>query len=126
MVRMKKEDRSTLNTHHLCWPRKKWDRGYAKLIRSHWYFNVQIPANTLHASIHKKMWGIPTPDGTAAKDAYEQIRMLEESNALHRDDSVELRLNLLIALFECIAQPTADAFKEQKCLINKFNEKAPH
>ena len=122
---MSKESRSTLNTHHLCWPRKKWDRGYAKLIRSHWYFNVQIPADTLHAKIHKKMWGIPTPNGVAAKAAYEQVKMLEKNNALHRDDSVELRLSLLIALFEYVAQPTADALKDQMCLVHRFSKKAP-
>jgi hypothetical protein len=71
------------------------------------------------------MWGIPTPNGMAAKDAYEQIKVLEKNGILHRSDDVELRLNLLIALFEYVAQPTANALKDQLCLVHRFNKKSP-
>lgn len=122
---MTEENKSTFNTHHLCWPRKKWNKGYAKLIRSHWYFNVQIPADTLHAEIHWEIGEIPVPSAAAAKAAYEQIKALEKNGALHENDSIELRLSLLMALFECIAKPTANALRDQLYLIRRSSKKAP-
>ena len=123
--RNKKEKNRAFNTHHLCWPRKRWDRGYARLLRYHWYFIVEIPADTLHREIHARIEGIPVPDGRAAKSAYEQVVLLDERGALHQGDTVENRLNLLAALFDCIEQPTADAFREQMFLVHRFNKKAP-
>ena len=110
---------SALNNHHLCWPRKRWDSGYARALRTHWYFNVMIPADTLHRDIHTEMSGIPVPDGHAAKIAYEQVVLLEERGALHPKASVETRLSLLIALFDGFVQPTADGFKKQLRIVRR-------
>ena len=71
-----------LDKHHLCFPRKSWSTGYAHAIRLHWYFVTEIPRETLHAQIHEAVTNIPVPSGQNAKDAYEQILMLEYYGAL--------------------------------------------
>lgn len=121
----KQRDRGVENTHHLCWPRKNWNGGYAHAIRQHWYFCVEIPAQTLHRVIHEEMSGIPVPDGAVARGAYEQVVLLEKQGALHPEASVETRLSLLIALFDCAAQPTADGFKEQLRIVRRFKKAPP-
>lgn len=122
----KARDRGAVNTHHLCWPRKAWNSGYAHALRQHWYFCVEIPANTLHRQIHEEIHGIPVPDGRAAKVAYEQVELLEKRGALHPEASIETRLSLLIAIFDCFEQPTADGFKHQLRIVRRFrNEKTP-
>ena len=43
--------------------------------------------------------------------------------AISDKDPFEKRLIVLIALFECVAQPTADALKKQLDLVREFNTK---
>lgn len=52
------------------------------------------------------------------------LEYLEKYGAIGPDDPIEKRLTVLIALFECIEQPTADALKEQLRLVHEF-KKAP-
>lgn len=108
------------DVHHLCWPKKKWCRGYLKALRDHWYLKVTIPKQTLHAKIHHLIKGIPLPSGWAAKEAYKQIVNLEHYSAIHNYDTVEKRLELLISLFSCCSQPTADALTEELNIVRKF------
>lgn len=116
----KQTTHKAFNTHHLCWPKAKWNSGYAKALRNHWYFCMLIPANTLHKYIHSEINEIPVPDGHAAKIAYEQVVLLEKQGALHTEASLETRLSLLIALFDCFVQPTADGFKKQLRIVRRF------
>ena len=60
----------------------------------------------------------------SAKQAYEQVLMLEGYGALHKSDSIEKRIQLLIALFECSDQPTTKALKRQLEVVYE-NKKAP-
>lgn len=113
------------NAHHLCWQRRHWSNGYAKALRNHWFFIVEIPAGTLHRTIHEKMNEIPVPNPAAAKEAYEQVMLLERAHALRQDADVETRLRLLIALFDCSSQHTADAFKKQLRIVHEFNKAPP-
>lgn len=115
-----------LDKHHLCFPRRGWNKGYAHALRHHWYFVTEIPRETLHARIHESVTNVPVPSGQSAKDAYEQVVMLESYGALHKEDPIEKRLGLLIALFDCCEPKTADAFKRQLETVRKFNKKAPH
>ena len=114
-----------MDNHHLCWPKHDWQKGYAKAIRTHWYFIMKIPRRTLHAKIHHEMMWIPPPKGQQAKAAYEQIIALESYGALRKDDPIEKRLQLLVALFDCAEQPTCDAFKRQLEIVRKFYS-GPH
>lgn len=108
------------DSHHLCFPKRQWDIGYAKTLRNHWYFVVSIPRKQLHRQIHHEILGVPLPRNHCAKEAYEQVEMLEKYGSLHPDDPVEKRLKLLIALFECVEPETAEAFKKQLALCREF------
>lgn len=114
-----------LDRHHLLFPRKGYSNGYTHALRQHWYFVIEIPRETLHAQIHEAVASIPVPSGLGAKNAYEQVVMLESYGCLHKDDPIEKRLKLLIALFECAEQKTADALKRQLEVARKFHKKAP-
>ena len=109
-----------LDAHHFCWPKNEWNHGYLKAIREHWYFKAIIPKYTLHPLIHKLITGSPTPDELEAKDALEQIMLLESYSAIHNYDPIEKRLELLINLFSCCSQPTADALTKELDIIRKF------
>ena len=107
--------------HHLCYPRKKWSRGYAHALRNYWYLRVEIPKDTLHAAIHHALAEVPIPRGLAAKEALEHLALLNSFGVLHKNDPIEKRLKLLIALFDCIAPATANAFRKQLKIVTKFN-----
>ena len=66
------------------------------------------------------MSGVPVPKDYSAKQALEQLLMLEKANAIHDDDPIEKRLNLLASLFDCIEQPTADGFRKQLELVRYY------
>lgn len=121
-VQRKHTPDKAFDRHHVCWPRRAWNTGYAKALRTHWYFLVKIPRKTLHAAIHHEMGQVPTPSGAAAKQALEQVLNLERYGALHRDDPLEKRLGLLASLFDCVDQPTADAFRQQLRIVRSFNK----
>lgn len=112
------------DTHHLCFTRHNWNKGYAKAIRNYWYFIVLIPKDTLHANIHHTIKNIPVPKDCSARAAYDTIRILERQGILGLKDSVEDRLQLLIKLFSETEPATADAFMVQMAIIRR-NKKAP-
>lgn len=105
--------------HHLCWIKKKWNKGYYNTLRNHWYFKVMIPKMTLHREIHALIPGIPLPDAMLAKQAVARLRLLEAEGRLHRSDSVEQRLRLLASFFP--DTPTGKAFEKQLSIVRNFN-----
>lgn len=111
------------NSHHLCWQRRCWNYGDVKALRSHPYCIVEIPACTLHREIHERINQIPPPSQEGARSALWQLRYLERYGGISESDSIEKRLIVLIALFECSEQPTADAFKKQLEVVREFNKK---
>lgn len=84
---------------------------------------IPLPKNTLHRFIHANLYAIPVPDNVSAKVAYEQLLTLDRFGVLHEDDPIQKRLQLLIALFDCVAQPTADGFRKQLDIINGYDKK---
>lgn len=113
------------DTHHLCFPRRDWDRGHARFVRQFPYCMVEIQRGTLHQIIHANIGCIPAPNEPAAKEAYYHLTALNSIGALHEDDPMEQRLSLLIAIFECMAQPTADGFKRQLEIIQRYKKEPP-
>lgn len=82
--------------HHLLWPRADWSKGtYACKLREHWYFQVFIPAETVHAVLHKEIMCIPVPKETEAKGLYFRVRELERQGKISKTDAISSRLNLL-------------------------------
>jgi hypothetical protein len=61
----------------------------------------------------------------AAKCAYEKLVLLDENGALHDDDPIEMRLSLLVALFDHSAPATADGFREQLSIVRRFYDEPP-
>lgn len=80
------------DTHHLCWPRKRWNKGWARLLRYHWYMRVEIPKNTLHRKIHNKISSIPLPDEKETQRAISHLDILRGTGAISDDDDIEKRL----------------------------------
>lgn len=112
------------DTHHLCYQKNKWTRGYLRELRDYWYCRILIPRNTLHRQIHLEVPDVPAPSPISAKSALEQLGYLEEYGSITEFDSIERRLELLASLFDCSDQPTADAFRAQLEIVRRFN-KAP-
>lgn len=84
-----------------------------------------IPRSTLHRQIHERIKNVPVPKTINAINALAQLRKLEEQGAISEQDSLLKRLKVLIALFDCIEQPTADALKAQLEVAREFYKKSP-
>lgn len=114
------------DTHHLCWPKYKWNRGtWAKKVRGLAYLHVRLPIDPTHSAIHAAIAEIPVPNEFTAKDVYHQLTSLLSKGALHDTDPPEMRLELLISLFDYEAQPTADALKKQLSVIRRYKKMPP-
>ena len=87
-----------------------------------WYNRVYIPRDTLHREIHAYIAWVPVPRAISLRSAMEQLRMLEKYGGIKDTDPIEKRLKVLIALFECSEDPTANALKEQLRIVERFNK----
>lgn len=114
------------DVHHLCYYKKDWRKSFgASKLREFWYCRMPIPKDTLHRRIHTLVPYVPVPKSVNALAALEQLRSLERYDAIHDTDPIERRLMLLIALFDCVEQPTADAFRAQLEIAREFYIKKP-
>lgn len=111
------------DTHHLLYQRRFWHGDALVALRDYWYCKAEIPKNTLHRRIHSIVQDVPAPKVTNAKSALEQLRTLERYEVIHEDDTIERKLEVLIALFDSVEQPTAEALRKQLDIVHKFYEK---
>ena len=109
--------------HHLLWTRKSWKGGAVGELRMHWYCRIAIPRDTLHKEIHHYIGSIPVSRYHSAKSVLEQLGYLEKYGGISEKDPIEKRLKVLIALFECIEDDTANALKVQLEIVNRFYDK---
>ena len=116
---------SYLDTHHLCFQKRRWKARFAVTLRDYWYCRIDIPKNTLHKAIHRRVDSVPVPRPVNAHDALLQLQKLSMYGAISESDPIEKRLEVLISLFDCVEQPTADAFREQLKVVHEFNKKSP-
>lgn len=114
------------DTHHILWPRHDWNKGWAKALRTHWYLRVDIPMRTLHRTIHHEMARVPVPRAINIKDAMYQLSQLEKHGAIHPYDTLEKRLYVLMALFDCCEPATHAALEQQYNIVRKFYKKTSH
>lgn len=117
--------KNPFDRHHIFFIRKEWSRGDLKRLRLHPYCVVTLRRDTLHRYIHMHLAYIPPPRSSTVKDVLSHLSYLEKYGSIRDDDSLEKRLTVLIALFDCVEQPTADALREQLALVHEFNKKAP-
>lgn len=110
------------DTHHLCYQKRNWQGPALVALRDFWYCKAEIPKNTLHRKIHSMVKDVPPPKAINAKSALEQLRTLERYGVIHEEDPIERKLQVLIVLFECVDQPTADAFKKQLDIVHEFKK----
>lgn len=110
------------NSHHLLWQRRQWAHGDIKALRTYHYCIVDIPANSLHRYIHENMRSVPIPSQESAKRVLGHLRYLEKYGGISERDPIEKRLKVLIALFDCSEQRTADSLKKQLKLVQEFEE----
>lgn len=120
-----KKNISAFDHHHLLWTRARWNGGALRELRLYWYCIILIPRDTLHRHIHANMCFIPVISQNSARYALNQLNMLDKAGALHEDDPIEKRLNLLAALFDYVEQETADALRKQLQIVCEF-KKAPN
>lgn len=108
------------NNHHLLWERARWVKHpWACSLRSHPACIVTMDAQQ-HARLHERISHIPVASEDACELAYNEVNKLWNDGVLTSDTSVDVRISLLICIFEYIAQPTADALKEQITLIREI------
>ena len=124
-TKARRHNYSVIDKHHLCWTERSWNRGPLRELRLHWYCIVRIKRDELHLYIHHNMNLIPPPSELHAKMALEQLAYLEDAGTISEFDSLERRLGILAALFDCCEQPTADAFRKQLDIVREYKTSPP-
>ena len=115
--------RRTLDNHHLLYQKRHWNKGWAQLLRNHWYMQKMIPMETLHREIHSKIHDIPTPNGKECRIAYEKLEELDAAGMLSDYDPIEKRLDILIDLWKEGCPATVAILEWQKQVVAKFYER---
>lgn len=108
--------------HHLLWYKREYSKGWAKRIRDHWYCRVDIPRDTLHREIHNQVVHIPVPKVLSIKDALYQLELLERFGGISKDDDIEKRLKVLMALFDCCEPATHRALEKQYQVVCEYQK----
>lgn len=108
------------DNHHICFPRTLWQKGVGIMLRQYWYCIVSIPRETLHQEIHHEVSDIPVPRNSSIMNVLEALNRLAEQGAIHKEDGIERRLQILIALFDCIEPKTTKALKKQLQVVERF------
>lgn len=104
---------TNLDTHHILWTRRAWNKGSARALRDFWYCQIKIPRKGLHRHIHEEVCKIPVPDACICEDCLKQLKLLEKAHAIHDYDPIEKRLQILICCLDTGDSPTAEAMKHQ-------------
>lgn len=119
----KRKPKTPYDRHHLFWMRNEWNKGELEKLRLYPYCIIEMDRDTIHRYLHNHLACIPTPKECSIERVLFQIKCLEYYGAIGPDDPIEKRLSVLIALFECSEQPTADALREQLRLVREFYKK---
>lgn len=106
--------------HHILYQKRHWNRGGLKILRDYDYCVMYIPRDTLHKQIHEWVFDVPAPAEHYAYEVIRQLQEMEQRGAISDKDPIEKRLKLLIALFDCIEQPTADALRKQLHIVYEY------
>ena len=77
----------------------------------------------MHRKIHENINQIPPPSQENAGSVLWHLRYLERFGGISDKDPIEKRLKVLIALFDCSEQDTADALRKQLNIVS--GQKSP-
>lgn len=110
---------TTNDRHHIFFQRRCYHGALASL-RSYAYCVVAIPKDSLHRQIHEALAAVPTPKLANAREALQELRTLYHFGGISDHDDIEKRLKVLIALFDYIEQPTADALRKQLSIVQEY------
>lgn len=105
--------------HHIFYQRKKWERGALHELRQFDYCRVTIDKN-LHELIHSRLETVPTPRPSTAVKVLAELQTLEGYDAIGERNTFAFRLNVLIALFDCIEPETTNALRQQLDIVCEF------
>lgn len=119
-----KRCKNPFDKHHIFWIRKEWSKGELNKLRLHPYCIISVHRDTLHKFLHTHLACIPVPDKYIVNEVLEHLKYLEAYKAISLNDPIEKRLKVLIAIFDCVEQETADALREQLKLVYEFNKKS--
>lgn len=115
--------RNPCDCHHIFFTRRRWSVGRLKTLREHYYTKAYIPRDTLHSMIHSEIAYVPEPSGSSVAFVLKQLEMLENYHAISPDDSLEKKLKVFIALFDCLEELTADSLRVQLKIVRDFYKK---
>ena len=107
--------------HHLLWTRRMYNKGWARILRSHPYCQSYIPRDTLHRKIHHEISSIPLPDGADAHNAFELLLWKESRGELDFSDSILQKLDFLIE--NLATEATVKALERQRQVVLNFCER---
>lgn len=103
------------NKHHLFYPRKQYNAGFAKRLREFPWLRIEIPIKK-HRAIHQKVERVPLPPNKRLKEAFFILEDLARQCRLDKDADMEERINVLLCILdrhpECT--PTCNALRKQK------------
>lgn len=120
--KQKNKAKTPFDKHHIFYIRKEWNKGDLEKLRLHPYCIVKVRRATIHRYLHTHLAFIPVPTNYPVQNAIDLLKELEEAKAISPKDTLEKRLAILIALFDHVEQPTADALREQLKIVREFKK----
>lgn len=105
------------NRHHLCYQRRKWNKGTPCLLRNHWYMIVDLEIH-LHDRIHRLVRSVTVPNDETALVVFEKLSELAEMGVISPSDSAERRLKTIISLFQELDEKVARDMEHQLRVIS--------
>ena len=108
---------------HILWQRRYWNNGYLKALREHEYLVVETPVRTLHRQIHNSMTGIPIIRQNSARSALNELDRLYKLGVISQADPISKRIELLIALLDCVEPAAVKALKRQLAIVVIYEER---
>lgn len=111
-----------INTHHILWQKRHWDRGWALRLRNHPYCKIDIPKDTLHRFIHESVIDIPVPTGPECKNAYIAITSWIDGGFASMDDDLSERCRKIAMCFRASSPSTYNALIKQKQIADEYKK----
>ena len=116
---------NTYDSHHIFYTKRNWNVGYNKILRNFYYCRVSIPRDTLHHLIHTKVKSIPAPRGCNSRFVLDNLVLMTRFSTISEADSIEKRLAVLVALFDCLEPATTDALQAQLDVVRSYYKDSP-